>query len=108
MDPFYQNILTSILGWIGYDIHYEVWDEITYPFTNFNGATVEVWEWINDFVSYSTGMWLLIHAGIKIDPCYLKGPEVELVLFTHMLLTTIIYTNLPRQKLRKNTATQGT
>ena len=23
-------------------IHYNVWDEITYPFLNFNGATVEV------------------------------------------------------------------
>ena len=23
----------------------EVWDEIIYPFPNFNGATVEVWEW---------------------------------------------------------------
>ena len=25
-------------------IHYKVWDEITYPFLNFNGATVEVME----------------------------------------------------------------
>ena len=24
-------------------IHYKVWDEITYPFPNFNGATVEIW-----------------------------------------------------------------
>ena len=24
-------------------IHYTLWDEITYPFSNFNGATVEVW-----------------------------------------------------------------
>ena len=23
-------------------IHYKMWDEITYPFLNFNGATVEV------------------------------------------------------------------
>ena len=23
-------------------IHYKVWDEITYPFLNFNGCTVEV------------------------------------------------------------------
>ena len=23
-------------------IHYKVWDEITYPFLNFNGVTVEV------------------------------------------------------------------
>ena len=25
-----------------------MWDEITYPFLNFNGATVEVWEWISN------------------------------------------------------------
>ena len=26
----------------------EVWDEITYPFPNFNGAAVEVWKWIGN------------------------------------------------------------
>ena len=30
-------------------------DEITYPFLNFNGGTVEVWEWIIDFISHFTG-----------------------------------------------------
>ena len=29
-------------AWISNYIHYNVWDEITYPFLNFNGATVEV------------------------------------------------------------------
>ena len=29
-------------GWISNHIHYKVWDEITHPFLNFNGATVEV------------------------------------------------------------------
>ena len=27
-----------------------VWDKITYPFLNFNGTTVEVWEWISNFI----------------------------------------------------------
>ena len=27
----------------------KVWDEITYPFPNFNGCTVELWEWISNF-----------------------------------------------------------
>ena len=31
-----------LLTWISNYIHYKVWDEITYPFLNFNGATVEV------------------------------------------------------------------
>ena len=29
-------------AWISNDIHYKVWDKITYPFLNFNGATVAV------------------------------------------------------------------
>ena len=28
----------------------KVWDEITYPFLNFNGCTVEVKEWIGNFI----------------------------------------------------------
>ena len=34
--------------------HYKVWDEIIYPFPNFNGATVEVWELMNNFIPYFT------------------------------------------------------
>ena len=29
-------------------------DEITYPFLNFSGATVEVKEWINNFIPHFT------------------------------------------------------
>ena len=35
-------LLTS---WISNFMHSKMWDEITYPFPNLNGATVEVWEW---------------------------------------------------------------
>ena len=31
-------------------IHYKVWDEIAYSFINFNGYTVEVYEWISNFI----------------------------------------------------------
>ena len=39
-----------------------MWDDITYPFLNFKGGEV---------ISFHTlqGMWLLIHAGIKVKPC---------------------------------------
>ena len=33
---------------------YNVWDEIAYPFPNFNGATVEVWEVISNFIPHLT------------------------------------------------------
>ena len=29
-----------------------VWDEITYAFLNLNGCTVEVYEWISNFIPY--------------------------------------------------------
>ena len=43
-DPFYQHLLTEIPAWISDHMPNKVWDEITYLFRNFNGATVEVWE----------------------------------------------------------------
>ena len=39
--PF-TNTFNLIPAWINNYILYKVWDEITYPFLNFNGATVEV------------------------------------------------------------------
>ena len=43
----------------------KVWDEITYLKLKF-GVNVEVWK--IDFILRFTGMWLLIHAGIKSNP----------------------------------------
>ena len=31
-----------------------MWDEITYPFPNFNCCTVDVWEWTRNFVPHLT------------------------------------------------------
>ena len=28
----------------------KVWNKVTYPFPNFNGSTVEVWEWMSNFI----------------------------------------------------------
>ena len=52
--PF-TNVLTLIPARIRNDIDYEVWDEITYPFSNFNSETVEVWERISNSNPYITG-----------------------------------------------------
>ena len=46
-----------VLTWINLTrktnhIHDKMWDEITYPCQNFNGATVEVLEWISNFISH--------------------------------------------------------
>ena len=39
-------------AWIGNHLPGKVWDEINYPFLNFNGYTVEVKEWISDFIQH--------------------------------------------------------
>ena len=44
-----------LYAWINNHIHYTVWDEITYPFPNFNGCTVEVWEWMSSFIPHFIG-----------------------------------------------------
>ena len=53
-------------AWTSYYVYYKVWNEITYPYPNSNGA---VWEWIRIFIPYLMRMSLLIHADIKVNPC---------------------------------------
>ena len=45
-----------------------MWDEIIYPFPNFKGADVEIWEGICNSIHTLLDMWLFIHAGIKDNP----------------------------------------
>ena len=47
-DPFYLHGLTLIPVWISNHTPRGVWDGITYPFPN--GGTVEVSEWISNFI----------------------------------------------------------
>ena len=61
--PIYWHRLSSIPGWISTHMISKVWDEIIYPIPNFNGCTVEVWEWINNFI-------LHIIADVITYPCW--------------------------------------
>ena len=45
-----RNPCCLIPACISNDVHYKVWDGIIYPFPKFNGVTVEVWEWISNFI----------------------------------------------------------
>ena len=48
--PVYPGPL--LLTLISNYIHYIVSDEITYSFLNFNGTTVEVYEWVSNFIPH--------------------------------------------------------
>ena len=45
-------ILTFIAAWTSNHMPSKVWNEITYPFPNFHGCTIEVWEWIRNFIPH--------------------------------------------------------
>ena len=47
----------------------KVWDEIAYPFPNFNRCNVEVWEWISNF---STNFILHVITYKCWDPKYVR------------------------------------
>ena len=49
--------------WISNQMISKVWNEITYPFLNFNGCTVEVKEWISNFIPYFI-------MDVLTDPCW--------------------------------------
>ena len=46
------GIQLLISAWISNHMSSKVWDEITYPFPNFNGCAIEVWEWISEFIPH--------------------------------------------------------
>ena len=48
--PLQQHGLTLILENISNHAPKNVWDEITYPIPNFNGCTVQVLEWLSNFI----------------------------------------------------------
>ena len=58
MSPCHQLGLTLIPTRISNYMFYEMKYEISYPLPNYNSTTVEIWEWINNFISHILGMWL--------------------------------------------------
>ena len=51
----WNNIaLTLIPAWMSNHMSSKMWVEITYLLPNFNGASVEVWEWISNFIPHLT------------------------------------------------------
>ena len=67
--PLLLTLLTLIPTWISNNIYHKVWGEITYPFPNFNSATIEVCELISSHILLA--MWLLIHVS-KRGPWHLQ------------------------------------
>ena len=57
-----------------------MWDESTYPFSNFNSAAIQVWKWISDFIPHFTEhMMLRLNLSwsmfVKDVPGFIFGPH---------------------------------
>ena len=72
--PFYQYGLTLITAWIVNYMPNKVLDEITYPFSNFNGCAVEAREWINNFIQHVMINYNSSMLGIKLNHVSNSGP----------------------------------
>ena len=48
----YANMVTRVSPWLSNQMPSKVWVEIIYPFSNFNGSTIEVWEWLSNFIPH--------------------------------------------------------
>ena len=76
----------------------KVWGEITYPFPNFNGCTVELWEWISNSISpFYDGCNYLSMMGLKFNYINKRGPWTPLA-----PSSTIIYSWHPSIKQHTN------
>ena len=71
--PFYWHGFTLIPAWISNHMPGKVCGEITNPFLNFNGCTVEVWEWISNFITHFTGH-VITYACMYFPSCCMHLP----------------------------------
>ena len=54
--------------------YYEMWDEITYPFSNFNSCTAEICKWITNFIHVACDNLPIL--GFKLTHVNNRGPWV--------------------------------
>ena len=52
MRIYNDTVHRYICIWISNHKPSKLWYEITYPFPNFNGTAIEVWEWLSNFILY--------------------------------------------------------
>ena len=79
-------LVPLLLAWLCNYTRYEILDEITYPFPNFNGAAVEVWEWISNFIPHFMKRVML---RLKLNHVSKRGPWWKLNRWWRMIVIKV-------------------
>ena len=72
-----------ISAWINNYIHYKMQVEITYPFPNFNSATIEIWEWMSNFILHFMAcdyLSMLSNGWVKVCSISIGDSAVDIIL----------------------------
>ena len=94
---FYQQRLTLIPAWISNYTHCNMCDEIIHPFLNLNGATVEVYKCISNFIPHFTGACdYLSMLGLKLNHVSKSGPRPSPSTLTTVTLVILFSVDLPK------------
>ena len=78
LGPFYKHGLFLIKEWKSNYIHYKVWGEITWSFPNFNAATIQVREWITNFIPHIIGHVITYLCWIKLIHVSKRSPRASI------------------------------
>ena len=63
-----------IPAWVSIHMPGKMWGEITHPFLNFNGAKVEVQEWMSNFIPhFIMDVYYLSMLGLKLNHVGKRG-----------------------------------
>ena len=68
--------LFLLTPWKSNYIHNTAWDKISYSFPNFNGAAVEIWEWISNFIQHYIMDVITLACWDLSWPVLIKGAKI--------------------------------
>ena len=71
------TLFDLIPSWISNLMLNEVWDAITDPFPNSNGCTVEVWEWVRNFIPHFVMDVLAVNNVSKRGPWIISRSKLQ-------------------------------
>ena len=83
----------NIQKWISNCTYHKVCDEITYPFTNFSSAAIEVWEWISNFIPPFTGY-------VITYPCWGSNQTISKLVKVVVIVVVVILFPTERQQYK--------